>query len=431
MTHQQHLWQDGFTILRIKTGKIGKNRLARYLNWLDRSGQDWAAPDLDAYAAYLREDKELHAVTIYQSLSEVRNHYLAVLSNPENYPHVPPQYRRNFVNYIIERLGYNINLLNYDMLVHGIEEASGEARRILLPPTAFSLRDTHMNAFAVWLEKTGRHWTQPSLIDYKEHLLKVEGQGRESISNVITMLRKRYHELADDEEVLAELTPEQRDNFLNDLRRQLGYLDQFPSKSLPIREMLEDDPYNQNWLPPEVIQGLLKKPDISTRTGLRDRAMIALAVATGLHPAEVANVTVENLRQSYEGQIALYVPESKQRLSRYIPYEDYEWVLDWMQEWLDAAEITSGYVFRGTYGNRDVLRPNGISPETASDILGRYTIRMHGAEISLLFSDLRATCGRRWYDAGYSLEEIQRRLGIQYRPTVLMVIGARVRDVFG
>lgn len=431
MKQQQHLWQDGFTVLRVVTGKIGKNRLARYLNWLDRSGESWMTPNLSVYASYLRDELELHIVTVYQSLSEVRNHYLAVLSNPDNYPHVPEEDRIEFVNQIVENLGYHTNILNYDILVNGAPLNGSENRRVLLPPNASTLRETHLNAFVIWLDQTGKHWTNPSLLDYKEHLLKSEGVSKESIGNVMTMLRKRYAEILEDDSVMADLHPEKREHFMNDLRRHLGYLDQYPSKSIPIREMLEDDPYNQNWLQPDQIQALLNKPETTTRTGLRDRAMIALAVATGIQPAEVANVVVENLRHRYEGKLALYVPEGKQRLSRMVPYDEYEWVLDWMQEWLDVAEICSGHVFRGTYGNRDVLRPNGIAPETASDILSRYPVMMHGNEVPLLFSDLRATCGRRWYDAGLDLDEIQRRLGIQYRRTVLMIIGTRVRDVFG
>jgi integrase len=431
MKHQQHLWQDGHTVLKVVTGKIGKNRLARYLNWLDRSGENWMTPDLSSYARYLRDDLQLHIVTVYQSLSEVRNHYLAVLSNPDHYPHVPPEKRVEFVNRIVANLGYHTNILNYDNLVNGVPLNGSENRRVLLPPNASTLRETHLNAFVIWLDQTGRHWTNPSLLDYKEHLLKSDSVSKEAIGNVMTMLRKRYAEVLDDDRIMAELHPEQRERLLNDLRRHLGYLDQYPSKAIPNRDMLEDDPYNQNWLQPDQITALLSKPDASTRTGLRDRAMIALGVATGIQPAEVASVQIENLRQRHEGKLALYVPEGKQRLSRFIPYDEYEWVLDWMQEWLDAAEIDSGSVFRGTYGNRDVLRPNGIAPETASDILSRYPVLIHGHDVPLLFSDLRATCGRRWYDAGLDLDEIQRRLGIQYRRTVLLIIGTRVRDVFG
>jgi len=164
---------------------------------------------------------------------------------------------------------------------------------------------------------------------------------------------------------------------------------------------------------------------------MRDRALIALGLATGIQQFEIANVMVEDLRHTYEGELALHVPASKQRGSRLIPYEDYAWALDWVDEWLKLGQITEKHAFRGTYGNRDVLRPHGIAPETASDILSRYPIPMYGAEIPLLFGDLRATCARRWYDNGHDLDEIERRLGTNYRRATLKLLGLRIRRVFG
>jgi hypothetical protein len=140
---------------------------------------------------------------------------------------------------------------------------------------------------------------------------------------------------------------------------------------------------------------------------------------------------VEHLRHTCAGEAALYVPASKQRDARLVPYDEYEWVLDWVEAWLELAELSESYVFRGTYGNRDVLRPHGIAPETASDILSRYPLPMYGTEVPLIFGDLRAACARRWYDKGLDLDEIERRLGTGYRRATLKLIGVRIRKVFG
>jgi integrase len=287
--------------------------------------------------------------------------------------------------------------VSYRHLISDDDSISSENMQILLPPTSYQYRDTQITAFINWLDNTGRQWINPDMLKYKEYLIKNTDMSVDTINNAITAIRRRYHDLVEDGTALQNLHEDERETFLSDLRRRLGYYDQFPSRSTPVREMLEDDPYNQSYLTPSQVRALLNAPDITTFVGMRDRALLALSLATGIQQFEMARVQVDHLRHTYKGRIVLYVPASKQRAERHIPYDDYEWVLDWIDEWLNLAEITAGPVFRGTYCNRDIFLPHSISHETASDILARYPIPMHGTEIPLLFADLPATCARRRY----------------------------------
>jgi site-specific recombinase XerD len=52
-----------------------------------------------------------------------------------------------------------------------------------------------------------------------------------------------------------------------------------------------------NWLTKEQAEQLINKPDTSTLKGLRDRAVLAVMIGTGLRRSEVANLTFEDIQQ--------------------------------------------------------------------------------------------------------------------------------------
>ena len=428
---QQHLWQDdGHTVLgQFHLGEIGKIRLKRYLSWLDHAEQDWKRPDLDRYADYLRDEYGLHQETIYQTVLEIKRHYLAVLSNPDHYDHIPEDQRADFVNQVLWYLGFSPLTVRYQYLISDEDPQHSDNMRVLLPDNSNPRRQTQLTTFIHWLNETKRHWLYPDLLDYKEHLL-TRDMSSNAIKNAIGIVRQRYHELLEDEQLRDELDADEYRAFVDEFRKRLAYMDEYPSKLHPNREMLEDDTANNNWLTPAQVQEILSSPSPETLVGLRDRAIIALVLATGLYRSELARVQITHLRHTWQGQTALYVPSSISR-ERYIPYDDYEWVLDWIDQWLAQAEISEGAVFRPTQSKRDEPPPKTMAPETASIVLARYPVTINGRKVSILFGNLRATVARRWYDNGHTLDEIERRLGMQYRPSVLQMLGVKVRDAFG
>lgn len=427
---QKHLWQDGYSILdNDDVSKLGRFRLKRFLNWLDEYQQDWQRPNLDAYAQYLH-DEDLHDETIYTIIHNIRYHYLAILSAPDNYSHIAESQRADFVNGILAHLEFNATTVRYEIIIGDATAPETENMRVICNSRIHQIKQTSLVDFVLWLEDTGRHWSKPDLIDYKEYLLKTEG--REALRHGLGTVRTRYNEIREDESILSTLTKQQRNAFISNFRKHLGYMNAFPSKLNPSREMLEDDPTNMDFLSDAQVQELLNLPDTKTVIGLRDRAILGLAIATGLHRPEYGNVQVEHLRHTVSGQLALHVPASATLPTRTIPYDDYEWVLDWIDEWLTTAEITQGAVFRGTHGNTVLPRNQGIAPETATDLLNRYPIRVVGEHRApILFGDIRATVGRRWYDAGLPIANIQAWLAIKNRNSLLMMIGLKVRDAFG
>jgi len=53
----------------------------------------------------------------------------------------------------------------------------------------------------------------------------------------------------------------------------------------------------RNWLSRRQTQALLNAPDISTKKGLRDRAMFASLLGCGLRRSELANLTPKHVQQ--------------------------------------------------------------------------------------------------------------------------------------
>jgi site-specific recombinase XerD len=63
-----------------------------------------------------------------------------------------------------------------------------------------------------------------------------------------------------------------------------------------------------NWLSLRQAQALLNAPDISTKKGLRDRAMFATLLGCGLRRSELADVTMKHVQQANR-TLALAVEE--------------------------------------------------------------------------------------------------------------------------
>jgi integrase/recombinase XerD len=90
---------------------------------------------------------------------------------------------------------------------------------------------------------------------------------------------------------------------------------------------------------------LLDAPDIETRRGLRDRAMIELLYACGLRVSELATLTVDGLRLK-DGFVLVKGKGSKERV---VPIADSSarWVTRWLAE---RGRGAGGIVFPGSRG---------------------------------------------------------------------------------
>ncbi|MCJ2097631.1 site-specific integrase [Methylobacterium sp. E-046] len=118
----------------------------------------------------------------------------------------------------------------------------------------------------------------------------------------------------------------------------------------------------------DVLQMLLARtPD--TLTGKRDRALLALGFAGAFRRSELVALDVEDLREDPEGLRVLVrkskVDQEGRGFEKAIPHGRFVRPVALVREWLDAAGITSGPVFRPVSRSGRVRKAS--QAETVSD----------------------------------------------------------------
>ena len=173
---------------------------------------------------------------------------------------------------------------------------------------------------------------------------------------------------------------------------------------------------------------LLESPGVDTVLGLRNTAILALMLCTGIREGELSALEVKDLRQELGGELALHVREGKGAKERLIPYGELDWCLVVVDKWLEAAGITSGPVFRGIYKGGKTFRPGRLSLRAIEYITTAYPIAINGEMAIVRPHDLRRTYARRLYEAGTDPIAIQQNLGHSDLKTTLGYIGTLNAD---
>ena len=131
------------------------------------------------------------------------------------------------------------------------------------------------------------------------------------------------------------------------------------------------------------VERLLEQPDVSTRTGIRDRCMLELLYATGLRVSELVALPLAALDRA-AGWVRVVGKGDKERV---VPYG--EVAGEWIERWLAArlSSPPSPYLFPGRHG-RMMSRQNfwqhlrryaaqaGISPPPSPHTL-RHAFATH------------------------------------------------------
>src|SRR6266446_5694337 len=98
-----------------------------------------------------------------------------------------------------------------------------------------------------------------------------------------------------------------------------------------------------NWLTVEQAHSLWQAPDSQALKGKRDRALLALLLACGLRRHEAVGLRIDDLQQREE-HWAIVDLVGKAGHVRTVPIPD--WVKGQLDEWLRAAGIARGRIFR-------------------------------------------------------------------------------------
>lgn len=122
---------------------------------------------------------------------------------------------------------------------------------------------------------------------------------------------------------------------------------------------------------------LMRTPD--TLTGKRDRALLALGFAGAFRRSELVALDVEDLREDPEG-LRIMVRRSKvdqegKGFEKAIPHGRFIRPVALVREWLDAAGIADGPVFRPVSRSGRVRQGEGVrlTAQAVADIIKKYT----------------------------------------------------------
>src|ERR1700729_4472260 len=176
-----------------------------------------------------------------------------------------------------------------------------------------------LDEFFAWFSQEPRAGFTKATVSAWRVALEARGLGSVSINVRITAVRKLAVEAADNGLLAPELAA--------GIARVKG------AKSKGVRV--------GNWLSVQQAQKLLNTPNITTKKGLRDRAMLAILLGCGLRRSEVAALTMRHIQQR-DGRWCIVDLVGKHGRVRTVPMP--AWVKVAVDAWSTAAGLTEGHV---------------------------------------------------------------------------------------
>ena len=176
-----------------------------------------------------------------------------------------------------------------------------------------------------------------------------------------------------------------------------------------------------NWLVANDARALWELPDRKTLKGKRDRAILSVLLACGLRRGEIAALNVGDI-QRREDHWAIVDLAGKGGHVRTVPVPD--WVAQTIGEWITAAGISSGKLFRC------VCRAGKAWGDFMTDRVVWHVVKDYAAKLGLprlAPHDLRRSCARLCHVAGGELEQIQFLLGHISVQTTERYLGCKQR----
>lgn len=302
---------------------------------------------------------------------------------------------------------------------------------IIIPQNADKHTRSRLRQFVAWMDDRGLLWHQPDLAAYRD-AMKDAGKAPATVNAHLSTIRARYRAIVRDNTTrdslyrLAEQvtgTPSDRKSFVDEiLIRVENAIDPQVSQ---VRVKFSQDRADSAHLrlTKEQAEALMVAPGVNTLVGLRDTAVIALMLCTGIREAELSALKAPDLRQRLAGDLALHVREGKGCKERLVPYGELSWVLALVDAWCSEAGFGTDYVFCGLYKGGKMLRSGRLSVRAIGYIVGRYPVMVDGNLVHVKPHDLRRTYARRLFEAGTNPVAIQQNLGHSGLATTLGYIG--------
>lgn len=309
---------------------------------------------------------------------------------------------------------------------------------LLVPEQSGKDLKHRIRIFRQWMQHTGRKWYNPDFITYRDYLLNdyMGPSGKllspRSVRAHLSTVRAHYQSILRDNRTrdrLYTMTPEDaapsdKKAYVDEIIKRIE--NAIDPENSAVKVINRQDTPDADHLRLTIAQAdrLIAAPGTDTLMGLRDTALIALLLSTGIREAELCALDVPDLRQQLGGTTALHVRRGKGAKERLIPYGNLIHVLDFVDNWMTNAGIDRGPVFRGFYKGGKSIRDTRLNVRSVNKILNRYPVYIDGHTKIVRPHDLRRTYARRLYDAGLDLLAIRDNLGHADTRTTLKYIGA-------
>jgi site-specific recombinase XerD len=266
-----------------------------------------------------------------------------------------------------------------------IESLIGLAISDLDSPNSKRSYESSLRDFLSWWQDRGKpQFCKAEVLKYKESM-KRRGLSASTINLAICAVHK--------------LAAEAQDNNLIDPVIASGIQRAKGVKSRGVRI--------GNWLEKDQAQKLLDAPDRSTLEGKRDFAVLCLLLGGWLRRAELVSLDVSHIqRRENRWMICDLVGKGNKTRSVCLP----DWAAEAVQEWMRAAGITSGAIFRGfTSRHKTRVFDHRMTSEIVRSIVRKYAAICGFDELRP--HDLRRTSARLAFKGGAAIDQVSVTLG--------------------
>jgi site-specific recombinase XerD len=160
-----------------------------------------------------------------------------------------------------------------------------------------------------------------------------------------------------------------------------------------------------NWLNAKQAQKLIRKPDITTLKGLRDRAILAVMIGAGLRRSEVAGLTFDHI-QLRQARWVIVDLVGKRNRTRSVPIP--HWAKQAIEEYAEAGNLGEGNIFR-SINKGDNFSGLDMTPQAVADVVKLYAGQCGFDDLAA--HDLRRTYAKLAKTGGADMVQIQLSLG--------------------
>lgn len=298
------------------------------------------------------------------------------------------------------------------------------------PASANKHRRYRMNKYLTWI---GPGWLEPKLGKYRDFLLDKELEPA-TVKAHLSTVRVAYRSLLLNRDLFfTQARAAKPDASFVEIKLAVDEMiirirDAIDPDAVSVKaETAQDIPDAEaRRLTKSEADELLRMPHLAypdSLRGLRDTALIAVALCTGVRAFELVAIQEDDLYHTSKGEPALLIPLGKGRKKRTIPYGELIWCVPLAERWMTAAGITSGPVFRGFWRGCKKIRPTALTTKGVENILRNHPLNISDKLGYAKPHDLRRTYARLSEEAGMKLLSIQQNLGHSRSETTIGYIG--------